>query len=220
MKLLQKFLRLFYRRKYKNGYLHIRFLFFKWSCKSKNEKKKLFVPRLINIGKYTYSSSDIYIASSQTSIGSFCSIGPRCVLGHGEHPKNYLSTSPYFYFDELSFKEKVIPSHPEYWEVAPIIIENDVWIGDGVFIKNGVSIGNGAIIGARSVVTKDVPAYGIVVGCPAKIIGYRFDEDTIKKLLELKWWELSDDVLKTLPYDDIEQSIEVIQAWRQKQRKG
>jgi carbonic anhydrase/acetyltransferase-like protein (isoleucine patch superfamily) len=63
-------------------------------------------------------------------------------------------------------------------------------------IRGGVNIGNGAIIGAGAVVTKDIPPYGIAVGVPAKVIKYRFDEDTIKYLEELRWWDWDEETLK------------------------
>lgn len=95
----------------------------------------------------------------------------------------------------------------------PCYIGNDVWIGRGVMIKNGIKIGNGAIIGAGAVVTKDVPDYAIVGGVPAKIIRYRFDENTIKLLLESKWWDYPFDVIKDLdhrnPLHFIEQLKEI-----------
>ena len=67
-------------------------------------------------------------------------------------------------------------------------VGNDVWIGSGVTIMSGVTIGDGAIIGARSVVASDVPPYAIYAGNPARLIRYRFHENIIIKLLELKWW--------------------------------
>ena len=69
-------------------------------------------------------------------------------------------------------------------------------IGSRVIIMQGLKIGTGAVIGAGSVVTKDVPPYAIVAGCPARIIKYRFDDDTIRLLLDSRWWELSDEELK------------------------
>jgi hypothetical protein len=83
-------------------------------------------------------------------------------------------------------------------------IGNDVWIGSGVFIKGGVTIGDGVIIGAHSVVVKDVPPYAIVGGVPVKIIKYRFDEKTIAKLLELKWWQYDIADFGDLDWSDIE----------------
>ena len=211
-------LQLFYKRKYRDGYYIYRILFirFKRKAKIEEEKLELYVPQISNIGKCSYSVKDISIVHPNTSIGAFCSIGPRVVLGHGKHPKDYLSTSPYFYFNELGYKNPEQVSHQEFWDITPIEIGNDVWIGDGVFVKNGVKIGDGAIIGARAVVTKDVPPYAIVVGTPAKILRYRFDEETIKTLLELKWWELDDEIIKQIPYDDIYKAIEFIKEVRNK----
>ena len=71
----------------------------------------------------------------------------------------------------------------------------------GSFIKQGVIIGDGAVVGMGAVVTKDVPPYAIVGGNPAKLIRMRFDDETIKKMLESEWWKLSDENLqKYAPY--------------------
>ena len=72
-----------------------------------------------------------------------------------------------------------------------LIIGHDVWIGYGVLFVGGVNVGNGAIIGAGAVVAKDIPPYAIAVGNPARVVKYRFDEETIKKLLAVKWWNWS-----------------------------
>jgi acetyltransferase-like isoleucine patch superfamily enzyme len=134
----------------------------------------------------------------------------RVVIGHGKHPLNFLSTSPYLYFDELEYKDPNQVTHSEFWKCEPVEIGNDVWIGDGVFIKNGIKIGDGAVLGARAVITKDVPPYAIVEGCPAKIIKYRFSEEIINELLKLKWWELDDNIIKKIPYDNINSAIKFI----------
>ena len=87
-----------------------------------------------------------------------------------------------------------LPSH------SPITIGNDVWIAANVKIKQGVTIGDGAILATECFVTKDVPPYAMVGGNPAKIIRYRFTEKQIADLLEIKWWDWSDDKIKeTVP---------------------
>jgi len=74
-------------------------------------------------------------------------------------------------------------------------IGNDVWIGRGAFIMAGVSIGDGAVVGARALVSKDVEPYSIVGGVPATHIKYRFDADTIEKLMKIKWWNWPDELI-------------------------
>lgn len=83
-----------------------------------------------------------------------------------------------------------------------MIIGNDVWIGYRATILSGVKIGDGAVVGAMAVVTKDVEPYCIVAGNPARTIGKRFDDDTIRKLLEIKWWDW--------PIEKINANLEVI----------
>lgn len=225
--ILIKIKNIFYKKKVVNGYKITRILCFKFKKKqpcsntspsiinvrpngNKFDELKMFSPNISNIGKNTYSATDLVVQSENTSIGSFCSIGEKVVLGHGKHPLNFLSTSPYFYFTNIKWKREDMPSHDEFWDLEPINIGNDVWIGNDVFVKNGVKISDGAIIGAKSVITKDVPPYAIVAGAPAKIIKYRFDENIIKELLELKWWELDDEIIKQIPYDNIEEAIKFL----------
>ena len=75
----------------------------------------------------------------------------------------------------------------------PIRIGSDVWIGSHVIVMGGVTIGDGAVVAAGSIVTKDVPPFAIVGGVPAKIIKFRFPSETIKRLLEIRWWDLPDE---------------------------
>jgi len=141
----------------------------------------------------------------RSKIGKYCSIAGQVKVVGGNHPtRDFISTYPAFYrkgsasaglnfreasvFEDYSFAD---PDH-NYW----VTIGNDVWIGYGATLLNGCKIGDGAIVAAGSVVVKDVPAYAIVGGVPAKLIRYRFDEATIEKLLKLRWWDWAPEKLK------------------------
>jgi acetyltransferase-like isoleucine patch superfamily enzyme len=80
----------------------------------------------------------------------------------------------------------------------PVSVGSDVWIARNAIILPGVTVGDGAVIGAGAVVTRDVPPYAVVAGSPAKPIRYRFDGETIGRLLSIKWWDLPDDELRRL----------------------
>ena len=122
-------------------------------------------------------------------IGKFCSIacGVKFLFNSANHTLKSLSTYTFpLFYEEWGLEKSDVASA---WDnKGDIVIGNDVWIGYEAVIMTGVHIGNGAIIAARAVVTKDVPAYTIVGGVPARPIRKRFDEDTIHKLEALQWW--------------------------------
>lgn len=158
-----------------------------------------------NIGKCSYLGNNVYLPF--TKIGAFCSIASGVTLGAGNHPFSFVSTHPSTYKKNYMFPTRYVSDEPEFDEYAYTDnsqkyyceIGNDVWISTNALLlcgKNSLHIGHGAIVRGGAVVTKDVPPYAIVQGCPAKIIGYRFSQDIIQKLLTLKWWEKSDEWLK------------------------
>ncbi len=135
-----------------------------------------------------------------TKIGRFCSIGPSLICGSGDHPVDWVSTCPVFFSTlgqcGISFTEKTLFEEQKKFEIG-----HDVWIGARVFIRDGVVVGSGAIVAAGAVVVDDVPDYAIVGGVPARIIRYRFDDEIIQKLLEIKWWNWSEIQLREVqPY--------------------
>ncbi|SHI83507.1 virginiamycin A acetyltransferase [Anaerovibrio lipolyticus DSM 3074] len=127
-------------------------------------------------------------------IGRYCSIGHRIVFEMGlNHNYNYVTTYP---FEDFDINDTLNINHFDDANKNQIIIGNDVWIGCDVTIMGGVRIGNGAVIGAGTVVAKDIPPYSIVVGNPARVIKYRFEQDVIQRLQRIKWWYWPVDKIK------------------------
>ena len=136
------------------------------------------------VGAYTYFSANTDVENA--IIGKFCSISDHCRIGMGGHNTNQLSTSPIFTeaHDATKFQwtDKNVNAAPS----KKAIVGNDVLIGSSVLVLGGVSIGNGAVVAAGAVVTKDVPPYAVVGGVPAKVIKYRFSQEIIDKLQEIR----------------------------------
>lgn len=143
----------------------------------------------------SFSYMGNYCELPQVKIGKFCSIANHVILAAGNHPVDYVSTSPYTYSltkNSLS-KKQLYDDEFFYYDNNKHLckIGNDVWIGTDALLvcsNKALIIGDGAVIGAGAVVIKDVPPYAIVAGCPAKIIRYRFTDEIIQHLQELEWW--------------------------------
>lgn len=135
------------------------------------------------LGEYSYVSQ--YSIVNKTIIGKYCSIANSVSIGLWQHDTEVTThtfhlyeTSGHFVQGYRNFKLDNVTTY----------IGNDVWVGANSVIMKGVRVGDGAIIGAGAVVTKDVPAYGIVIGQPAKLHKFRFDEETIAFLEKVQWW--------------------------------
>jgi len=131
-----------------------------------------YIERGTSIGDYSYLNRDCMLISGK--IGRFCSIGYGTIIGPNEHPIDNLITHPVAYDKEYKFIEN--KNIVDFKQKNAPIIEDNVWIGANCIIMKGVAIGEGSIIGANSVVTKDIPAYSIAVGSPAKVIKNRKEE--------------------------------------------
>jgi len=157
----------------------------------------------IAIGAYTYirSGSELSVVSE---VGRYCSIGNSVILGQQKftHPTDWFSTHPFQYTN----------NHLTYTpRESPAVIGHDVWIGHAATIMEGVKIGTGAVIATKAVVTKDIPPYAIVAGVPARIVGMRFSDDIVKRLLESEWWSRDPIQLKALPLNDPLASLQILE---------
>ena len=166
----------------------------------------------MSVGAYSYAVNFSYwLPKSRTHvmIGNYCSLARQLAFNIGRN-HNFKNVTTYPNSLIKKFFQKEIKS-PYYKNPFQIIIGSDVWIGQSVTIMGGVKIGNGALIGANSVVAKDIPPYAIVVGNPARVIKYRFDEETIKKLLAVKWWNWdAKKIADNLPLmNDVEKFLEL-----------
>ena len=147
---------------------------------------------LLVVGRHTYGRPKIWNyqgSESPVTIGSFCSISPHVqIITGGIHPSEWVSLYPF----RLNWQ---LPGAHEDGMPAtrgPVAIGNDVWLGTECLILSGVKIGHGSIVAARAVVTRDVPPYAIVAGCPARVVRYRFAPDVIAQMLEIAWWDWDD----------------------------
>ena len=185
----------------------------------------------INMWDADTSADECYIDCQ--SIGRYCSIARGVNIGFAGHSTSFLSSGTLFKFNknaeeftpflrtrdfnwEREMKEKNISS----WKKPLPIVGNDVWIGYGAIILNGVTISDGAVVAAGSVVTKDVQAYSIVGGNPAREIKKRFSDNLIERLLKLKWWDYQPEMLEGLQIDDPEKCIDELEERVNSQKWG
>ncbi|KAF3362275.1 Virginiamycin A acetyltransferase [Chlamydiales bacterium STE3] len=199
----------------------------------KNDSKLIFLKNFIKasnifIGDYTYFDDRRYgpekfeeynvlynydFSKVKLVMGKFCAIAAETrFIMTGDHKLDAISTYPFPIFDqgwETAYNIYALPVKGD------IIVGNDVWFGYDSLIKNGVTIGNGAIVATRAVVVKDVPAYSIVAGNPAKVVKMRFDDKTIERLQNIAWWNWKIDkinrnlkLIGNLDIDKLEEAAE------------
>ncbi len=144
------------------------------------------------IGDHTFGKPLVYSSGPERlHIGRYCSIGDDVTIVLANHRPELLTTYPFALYRN-------------HWPGAPaglvdhagkgdVVIGSDVWIGHGAMIMPGVRIGDGAVIGGQAVVTRSVKPYAVVGGNPARLIRFRFDAETVRQLLQLRWWDWPDE---------------------------
>jgi acetyltransferase-like isoleucine patch superfamily enzyme len=178
--------------------------------------------RNCSIGAFSYINGGEF---QDVSIGRFCSIASEVAAGIGSHYTGWLSTHP-FTSDPKDGAAGLLQNHPPYanwlgstpsmqnakrpW--GPVTIGNDVWIGQRAIILRGITIGDGAVIAAGAVVTKDVPAYAIVGGVPAKLLRMRFATEVVERMLRVRWWNYDlSPLTPSIDYSDPEAALDTIE---------
>ena len=166
--------------------------------------KKVVTAPNITIGDYTYYDDAADPTGFERSnvlfnypefgdhlvIGRFCQLasGVKFIMGPANHRLSSATTHPFNVFGG-AWTKNTPPHMDQLPRKGDTVVGNDVWIGHESVVMPGVKIGDGAIIAAYSVVVKDVPAYTVYGGNPARFIKERFDGE-LKSLLRFRWWDL------------------------------
>ncbi|MCJ2059998.1 CatB-related O-acetyltransferase [Methylobacterium sp. J-048] len=160
-----------------------------------------------SIGAYSYGRPKVRFPESgrRLTIGRYCSIADKVeILLGGDHRLDWVSTYPFAAMRGL-FPGAGAPSD-YHASRGDVVIGHDVWLGSGCMILSGVTVGHGAVVAARAVVTRDVPAYAVVAGNPARVVRRRFDDATVDALVETAWWDL--------PHDAVTRLVPLLQSGR------
>jgi phosphonate metabolism protein (transferase hexapeptide repeat family) len=146
------------------------------------------VLREVKLGDFSYFER--HAEAIYATIGKFCSIAANTRINALEHPLERVTTHKLTYRPNEYFRYLgVDQDFRERRRAKPVTVGNDVWVGHGAVVMPGVTIGDGAAIGANAVVTRDVAAYTIVAGVPARPLRTRFPEQIAARLSALKWWD-------------------------------
>ncbi|MDB5564004.1 MAG: chloramphenicol acetyltransferase [Tardiphaga sp.] len=149
----------------------------------------------VTMGDYSYVVNDAQI--TYTTIGKFCSIAAMTRINPGNHPMHRATQAHFTYRASAYFPGESDDAEFFDWRREHHVnIGHDVWIGHGAIVLPGRNIGTGAVIAAGAIVTKDVPAYTIVAGNPARIIRRRFPQEIADALTELAWWDWDHEKLR------------------------
>jgi len=150
---------------------------------------------MMHCGKYSYGHPIIHNWNDpniKLNVGNFTSIAANVhVYLSGNHRHDWVTTYPFGHINHNVFDNFNGVGHPS--SKGDVVIGNDVWIGNNATIMSGITIGDGAVVACNSHVVKNVEPYSMIGGNPARFIKYRFTQEQIEKLLEIKWWNWDDE---------------------------
>ena len=169
----------------------------------------------VELGDYSYVVNDTQM--TYTTIGKFCSVAAMIRINPGNHPMHRATQAHFTYRASAYFRGESDETEFFEWRKSHRVhIGHDVWIGHGAIVLPGRNIGTGAVVAAGAVVTKDVPAYTIVGGNPARAIRRRFPEAVADRLVRLSWWDWNHETLHAALPDfrtlEIEEFLEKYEA--------
>jgi phosphonate metabolism protein (transferase hexapeptide repeat family) len=161
----------------------------------------------VTMGDYSYVVNDAQI--TYATIGKFCSIAAMTRVNPGNHPMQRASQAHFTYRASAYFPAESDEAEFFEWRRGHHVhIGHDVWIGHGAIVLPGRSVGTGAVVAAGAIVTKDVPAYTIVAGNPARPIRRRFAESITSRLAQLAWWDWDHEALRRALPDFRQMAVE------------
>ncbi|MFO1202794.1 MAG: chloramphenicol acetyltransferase [Tabrizicola sp.] len=158
--------------------------------------------RILNSTFEAYSYCDRYADIANTTVGRFANIAAMTRIGPTDHPFTHAAQHHFLYRSSYYWRD--VEDDPDFFAARAArrtILGPDCWIGHGAIIKPELTVGAGAIVASGAVVTKDVPPFMIVAGCPATPLRPRFDARTADRLLALAWWDWSHDRLRAALMD-------------------
>lgn len=166
------------------------------------------IPRPVVIGRHARYLGSMW--SPHLVIGRHARIDRGATIGATAHAMTEITTG----FLSLDLGREAFGAPPDEGRADPpvTVIGCDAWIGAGAFVRGGVRVGHGALVRPKALVTRDVPAFAIVAGNPARVCGERFPDAIAQRLLTLRWWTLPPDCLADLPLADPSACIAILEA--------
>lgn len=178
------------------------------------------------LGAFTYVNGRYTTSLYHCHVGRYTQIAEAAIIGPPQHPTDWFTTHPFAFtrpeelpnMYRLPDFARLAPEGGEaahYTSTVPLttVLGNEVWVGAGAMIQRGVTVGDGAIVAAQALVTRDVPPYAIVAGCPARVQRMRFSDAIVERMLALQWWQYDLAPHKhSLNFSRVEETLEKLEA--------